>query len=279
MAGIDFDRQVFVPSADQAPPKQPSRIMGVVILAIAIAGIGFVGYKLLSDTSLNGTSAEANSLQQIQQQLADMKERVDQLEKRHRPAAPESAAVTPKTSPATSGATTRTKPAYQISAASSLNPQRSPSPITQPSPGRSVATAPASDADRESWQATTDRLGDVVGAVGSQEAEITQTRDELNQLLSQTRRSALQFELTRGTGRQSVGPVELLLKGSDPRSQRYTVCVYVNNKCIELKDRVLDEVVVFVLARGTPPLELVATKISRDEIVGYLEVPTDKAAR
>ena len=278
MAGIDFDRQVFVPPAEQAA-KQPSRIMGVVILAVAIAGIGFVGYKLLSDTSLNGTSAEANSLQQIQQQLADMKERVDQLEKRHKPAVPESAAVTPKTSPATSGTTTRTKPAYQISAASSLSPQRNPNPITQPPTGRPAASAPASDADRESWQATTDRLGDVVGAVGSQEAEITQTRDELNQLLSQTRRSALQFELTRGTGRQSVGPVELLLKGSDPRSQRYTVCVYVNNKCIELKDRVLDEVVVFVLARGTPPLELVATKISRDEIVGYLEVPTDKAAR
>jgi hypothetical protein len=278
MAGIDFDRQVFVPPAEQAA-KQPSRIMGVVILAVAIAGIGFVGYKLLSDTSLNGTSAEANNLQQIQQQLADMKERIDQLEKRHRATAPESAAVTPKTSPATSGTTTRTKPAYQISAASSLSPQRNPSPITQPPTGRPAATAPASDADRESWQATTDRLGDVVGAVGSQEAEITQTRDELNQLLSQTRRSALQFELTRGTGRQSVGPVELLLKGSDPRSQRYTVCVYVNNKCIELKDRVLDEVVVFVLARGTPPLELVATKITRDEIVGYLEVPTDKAAR
>ena len=80
MAGIDFDRQVFVPPAEQAA-KQPSRIMGVVILAIAIAGIGFIGYKLLSDASLNGTSADANSLQQIQQQLADMKERVDQLEK------------------------------------------------------------------------------------------------------------------------------------------------------------------------------------------------------
>ena len=280
MAGIDFDRQVFVPPADQAPVKQPSRIIGVLILAVAISGIGFVAYKLLSDASLNGTSAEANSLQQMQQQLADMKERVDQLEKRRKIGAPESAVATPKTSPAASVATPRsTRPAYQISAASSLSPQRNPSPIAQPPSARPPAAAPTSDADRESWEATTNRLGDVVGAVGSQEQEITQTRDELNQLLSQTRRSALQFELTRGTGRQSVGPVELLLKGSDPRSQRYTVCVYVNNKCIELKDRVLDEVVVFVLARGTPPLELIATKISRYEIVGYLEVPTDKAIR
>jgi hypothetical protein len=279
MAGIDFDRQVFVPPADQVH-KPPSRIIGVVILAVAILGIGFVGYKLLSDPSLGGASADANNLQQMQQQLADMKERLDQIEKRHRGAPLESTVAASKPSPAASETSTRSKPAYQISAASALSPQRNPNPISQPPAARTAPAGAANDAaDRESWQATTDRLADVVGAVGSQEGEINQTRDELNQLLAQTRRSALQFELTRGTGRQSVGPVQLLLKGSDPRSQRYTVCVYVNNKCVELKDRVLDEVVVFVLARGTPPLELVATKISRDEIVGYLEVPTDKVTR
>ena len=89
----------------------------------------------------------------------------------------------------------------------------------------------------------------------------------------------MQFELSRGPDLQSVGPVELQLKSTDAKAQRYTVCVYVDNKCIELKNRVLDEVVVFVLARGTPPLELVATRISRDEIVGYLEVPTEKTGR
>jgi len=279
MAGIDFDRQVFVPPVD-SPQKPPSRIIGVVIVAVAILGIGFVGYKLMSDASLNGASAEANSLQQIQQQLTDMKERVDQLEKRHKAAPLEPTAAMQKPTPTVSGATTRPKPSYQISAASALSPQRNPN-LSPQSPAARIAQAAAANdtSDHESWQATTDRLADVVGAVGSQEGEINQTREELNQLLAQTRRSALQFELTRGTGRQSVGPVELLLKGSDPRSQRYTVCVYVNNKCIELKDRVLDEVVVFVLARGTPPLELVATRISRDEIVGYLEVPTEKVVR
>ncbi len=277
MAGIDFDRQVFVPPVD-SPQKPPSRIIGVAILAIAILGIGFVGYKLMSDTSLTGGSTEANNLQQIQQELADMNARIELLEKRHKTAL-ESTVVTPKPEPTASSPTTRSKPAYQISAASALSPQRNPTPTSQPSAARTAPTNANDTAARESWQATTDRLADVVGAVGSQEGEINQTRDELNQLLAQSRRSALQFELTRGTGRQSVGPVELLLKGSDPRSQRYTVCVYVNNKCIELKDRVLDEVVVFVLARGTPPLELVATRISRDEIVGYLEVPTEKVVR
>jgi hypothetical protein len=279
MAGIDFDRQVFVAPADQAQ-KQPSRVLGAVILAIAVVGIGFVGYKLMSDASVRGTSAESNSLPEIQQQLTDMRERIDQLEKRHKVSPPESAVVSSKVVPSAPAAATRTRPAYQISAASALNPQRSPNPNAQPLAPRPTATATENDtANRESWQATTDRLADVVGVVGSQQGEISQTRDELNQLLSQTKRTALQFELTRGTGRQSVGPVELLLKGSDPKSLRYSVCVYVENKCIELKDRALDEVVVFVLSRGTPPLEIVATRISRDGIVGYLEVPTEKQAR
>ncbi|MFZ0521225.1 MAG: hypothetical protein WAL95_09390 [Candidatus Acidiferrales bacterium] len=283
MPGIDFDRQVFVPPVEDQPQKPPSRIVGIVILAVAVAGIAFVGYKLMFDPSLNGVSAEANSLQQIQQELADMKERLDQLDKRHKGTAVESpVATSPKTSPDSSGATTRSKPAYQISAASTLSAQRNPNPPSQPPAQRSAPAAAAATndtADRESWQATTDRLADVVGTVGSQEGEINQTRDQLNQLLSQTRRTALQFELTRATGRQSVGPVELQLKASDSKSQRYTVCVYLNNRRVELKDRVLDEVVVFVLARGTPPLELVATRINHDRIVGYLEVPTERVLR
>jgi hypothetical protein len=279
MAGIDFDRQVFVAPTDQAP-KQPLRVIAMLILAIAVVGIGYGGYKVLSQVNMEGTAAGSSSLQQIQQQLTDMKERIDQLEKRHKVAAPESAVGSHKTDPIATAATIRSKPAYRISAGSALNPQRNPDPNTQSLAPRLVAPSPENlTADRESWQATTDRLADVVGVVGSQQGEITQTRDELNQLLSQTRRTALQFELTRGTGRQSVGPVELRLKDSDPKSQRYTLCVYVENKCIELKDRALDEVVVFVLSRGTAPLELVATRIMRDEIVGYLEVPTEKMIR
>jgi hypothetical protein len=279
MAGIDFDRQVFVAPADQAQ-KQPPKVLGAVILAIAVLGIGFIGYKLMSSGSLSGTSAESGSMSEIHQQLTEMRERIDQLEKRHKVSPPEPAVTSSKIVPAAPAAATRPKPAYKISAASALNPQRIPGPIAQPPASRPTATAIENDtATRESWQATTDRLADVVGVVGSQQGEITQTRDELNQLLSQTKRTALQFELTRATGRQSVGPVELLLKGSDPKSLRYSVCVYVENKCVELKNRALDEVVVFVLSRGTPPLELVATRISRDGIVGYLEVPTEQQSR
>ena len=285
MSGIDFDRQAFVAPTEQPAPQQP-RALGLIILAIAVIGIVFIGYKLLSYAGEGSASAESNSLQQIQQQLADMKERVDQMEKRHKPGAPESTLPPSRTEAYVPSATARVKPGYQISAASALNPQRVPSPAPQPPANRPApvaaaisASADTDNANREAWKATSDRLADVAGAVGSQQGEIAQTRDQLNQLLAQTRRTALQFELSRRPDLQSVGPVELQLKSTDAKAQRYTVCVYVDSKCIELKNRVLDEVVVFVLARGTPPLELVATRISRDEIVGYLEVPTEKTGR
>jgi cell division septum initiation protein DivIVA len=282
MSGIDFDRQVFVAPAEQPAPQQP-RALGLIILAIAVIGIAFIGYKLLSYAGEGGATAESNNLQQIQQQLADIRERMDQMDKRHKTGTTESALPPSRTEASVPSANSRVKPAYQISAASALNPQRNPSPAVQPAATRpapaAAAAADTDNANREAWKATSDRLADVAGAVGSQQGEIAQTRDQLNQLLAQTRRTALQFELSRGPDRQSVGPVELQLKNTDPKAERYTVCVYVDSKCIELKNRVLDEVVVFVLARGTPPLELVATRISRDEIVGYLEVPSEKVGR
>jgi hypothetical protein len=277
MAGIDFDRQVFVPKTDQNS-QQLNRILGLVALVIAVGALGFIGYKLLSGYSGGAASADTQTVEQLQQQLADMGKRIDQLEKHHKavvaePVTPPKAAATPAVEPP---APKRT--GYKVSSASVLQPQAVPNshlasmmppPTRQPSDDMAIA-------NHEAWQATTDRLADVVGVVGSQQSELSRTREELNQLLAQTRRSAMQFELRRGANREPVGPVSLLLRSSDPKNQRYTVCVYLEDQCIELKNRAVDEVVVFVLSSNSAPLELVATKVLRDQIVGYLEVPSDK---
>ena len=216
MSGIDFDRQQFVAPSDPAP-QQPSRIVGLVILLIALAGIGYVSYKLVSGTNPSSASTESDNLQQIQQQLADIKQGIDELETRRRVVASEPAVALPKAGPTVASTEARAKPAYQISAASALDPQRIPKVVVPtPVPRPSAASSESDATNREVWQATTNRLADVAGVVGSQQGEIAQTREELNQLLAQTRRTALQFELTRGTERQSVGPLELQLKTPIP---------------------------------------------------------------
>jgi hypothetical protein len=282
MAGVDFDRQAFIPAAQPAARPTPQLIVPLILI-IGVAILGFVGYKLFAQYSQTSGSANSQGLEQIQQQLASMEKRLDQLEK-HRKApvveAPPSVAPA-NLSQHSSGNTSPKRPAYRITSASALDPQpktnippapMAPSPASQP---RFSSSDESAVANHEAWQATTNRLADVVGVVGSQQEEISQAREDINRLLAQTKRSAMQFELRRGASREPVGPVTLVLKSADPKSQRYTVCVYLENHCTELKDRAQNEVVVFVLNRNSAPLELVATKVLRDQVVGYLEVPVE----
>jgi prefoldin subunit 5 len=283
MAGIEFDRQVFAPPAE-AERKQPPQALGMVLLVLALGLAGIVGYKVFTQASQSSAAAAANAqVDQLQRQLADSQKRIEELEK-HRKAVktevapPVAQPVVVAKSPAPA------KPAYRIAAASALPPQPKPAAVSTPapsavSPATNAATAAMQTeltANHQAWQATTERLADVVGVVGHQQNELSETRETVNQLLAQTRRQALSFELMRGSSRMPVGPVNLQLKSVDLKNRRYSVCVYVDDRCIELKDRVLNEVVVFVVSKNSAPLELVATKVLRDQIVGYLEVPTEK---
>lgn len=279
MAGVEFDRQAFIPSS--APQARSAIHLIVPLLAAAVlALVAFVGYKaFLVNTHNNEAAAASTQVQQLEQQVAELQKRLEGLEK-HRKAS--QAEASPVTAPVVS-ASQPSKTVYQIKAASS-RPAETKKPADPPAqfaasaaPGTSSEIAGEVAANRQAWEATTNRLADVVGVVGTQQGELSETRDELNQLLAQTRREAVSFEVNRHNDPVPVGPVTLQFKSADSKGQLYTLCVFFNSqKCIELRDRALNEVVVFVVAKNQPPLELVATRIQRDQIVGYLEIPTQK---
>ena len=280
MAGIDFDRQVFVPTN---PPQTRStaQLLGPVVLALALLAIALVGYKIFVANSQNNDVAAANTqVQQLEQQLNDMQKRLDTLEKHRKPVLVETPSVpVPVVSP-TLAHPPRT--VYRVAAASVQPPQAKTFSSTPEARANTVAgaVAPSEIAgavaeNREAWEATTNRLADVVGVVGTQQGEISATREAVNQLLAQSHRQAVSFEISRHNDPIPVGPVTLQFKAADTKGQLYTLCVFFNNqKCIELRDRALNEVVVFVIAKNQPPLELVATRIKHDQVVGYLEIPT-----
>jgi hypothetical protein len=282
MSGIDFNREVFVARQNQASGGAAPRALGSFILVISIAALGFVGYRLFMDYSRDQLAPAPQGVQELQQQVTELQRRIDQLEKQRKVlAAP--AAIVPKSPTQTDALARVYKPnSYKVSAASVVQPQTSPhthvasTPEPQTISQANRALSEQAVANHEAWQATTERLTDVVGLVGSQQQEISKTREEVDRLLAQTQRNAMHFELRRGAGPEPVGPVSLLLKTADPKNKRYTVCVYVDNQCVELKSRAVDEVVVFALSSNSAPLELVATKVLRDGIVGYLEVPVEK---
>jgi len=282
MAGIEFDRQMFTPEAEAQRRAQPPKAMGAVFLVLVLGLAGFVGYKIFTQASQDNAIASANAqVETLQAQLADSQKRLDEFQKHHKAVKPEPAAPVVQ-APVAQKKSAPAKPVYHVAAASALPAQQKPlvyaAPAASPSVAgpNTVAIQSELSANHEAWQATTDRLADVVGVVGQQQNELSETREAVNQLLSQSRRQALPFELLRGNNRMPVGPVTLQLKSVDSKGQRYSVCVYFEERCIELKDRVLNEVVVFVVSKNSSPLELVATKVLRDQIVGYLEVPADK---
>jgi len=283
MAGIEFDRQVFSSVAGESAGKPAApKIFGAILLALALGLAGLVGYKIFTQTSDSNALAAANAqVEQLQQQLADSQKQLDEIEK-HRKAVKVEPPAPVVAQPVVAKAP-KPRPEYRVVSASVLPAQSKPamkpvsSGATMPPAVNPETAALKSElsANHEAWQATTDRLADVVGVVGQQQNEISETRDVVNQLLTQNRRQAISFELQRGNSQMPVGPVSLQLKNVDAKGQRYSVCVYFEDRCTELKDRSLNEVVVFVLNKNNGPLELVATKILRDQLVGYLQVPVE----
>ena len=280
--GIEYDRELFAPAAQQPKGTGPS-LLGILLVVLAVAavgGLGFLGYRMATQSGGTISPGDTRSIVQMQQRLNEMSDRLDKLEQEnHRLAAAQALANSKKPEPVQAApAAASSAPAQVIYRVSPTLPQHSgPDPATQQklSAMQKDLGAAQSDANanHEAWQATTDRLADVAGQVGSQHGEILRGQDELNQLLAQTERSALPFELHRGSSPQQLGPVTVALKSTNPRSQRYTVCVYVQRACVELKDRTLYEVVQVALNRDSPALQVIATKVTKDVITGYLEVP------
>jgi hypothetical protein len=287
--GVDFDRRAFV--QPQVPPTYPASRIGGLILGLAlIAALAFIGFRLLPTTSQASTSPDV-SLAEVDRRLSLIEDRLTKLEETREAAAPirsREAGQRPENADAPVQATPPVphsgRTIYRISPTPWQGSQTgAPSAAAAPDPATADRLAKLQrgmgqleknqQTNNDAWQATTNRVADMAGEVGTQTVQILRNQDELNQLLNRTEMEAIPFELLRGSNPTPVGPISVVLKSTNPKRQSYTVCVYVQPKCIELKDRVIHEVVQFVAIRNGAPMEIVATRIVKDEILGYLEVP------
>jgi hypothetical protein len=129
-------------------------------------------------------------------------------------------------------------------------------------------------ASHDEWQATTDRLGNVVGELDSQRSALQKTQTGISYLLERVQSSDVSFTLTRGSGLQRVGPISMELESTSVKGQHYNIRMMVDDKSIELKDRALNEIVQFYTSRSKYPLRLIVSQIGRGEVSGTLAVPT-----
>jgi hypothetical protein len=286
-AGIDFDRQVFVqPDLPKSRPGPP--IAGILFALVAIAGIAFLAYKLLPQNMTDSAKPNDQALAEVNSHLTEIDKRLDRLEALRR------ASLAREKDKASEGQ-------EPVSISRERAVHQAPASVAQPAQLPAGSAASGADAatvqrlaavqngvaalkndetsNQEAWQATTDRLAEMSGQVGTQSVEVLRNRDELDEVLADTEMEAIPFELYRGANPSPVGPVSLALKAASPKHQSYTLCVYIQNSCTELKNRTLHEVVQFVVSKNSVPLRVVGTKISDDEMVGYLEVPRSAGGR
>jgi len=180
-AGIDYDRQVFAPSAQQ-PAATPSAagIFFFVAVIAAILALGYVGYKGFVQSSGGSSTADLRALNEMQQRVAALEERLVQAEKEnHRRSlaasqSSQNAKNDTPAAPAQSSAHSASRTSYRISGSTAPQPSRPAAPdnaTAQKLAGiQQGLGALQNDAtsNREAWQATTDKLADVAGQVGVQ---------------------------------------------------------------------------------------------------------------
>src|SRR5215469_11168862 len=283
-SGIDFDRQVFV--QPQSPvARSTSPLAGILFACVIIAVVAFAAVKLLPGVmrGLDPATSSDQALTNIDQRLTGIEHRLEKLETARRGAPlPTTEKPSQSKDPAPSAQNAQT--VYRISPAPP-QPTHSASPAADAAVAQRLSSiqrglgALRSDEteNHDAWQATTNRLADMAGQVGAQSVQRLRSKDELNELLRNSQMESIPFELKRGSNPTQVGPVSLVLKSVESKQQRYTLCIYLEPSCVELKNRVLYEVVQFVVTRDSRPFEVVATRITKDNLVGYLEVPKSQA--
>lgn len=134
--------------------------------------------------------------------------------------------------------------------------------------------------------------GDVTGVKGDLDATknsiqmarsemgtlIARNHDEIDQLRRMGQRDYYEFSLTRKTGPQRVGNIQVELKDTNIKKNRYTVNVLADDKSFEKKDRSVNEPIFFYTGGSRAALELVINKVTKTGATGYLSLPKTAAA-
>jgi type IV secretory pathway VirB10-like protein len=290
-----FNRREYSPASRL--PEQDTGLFSLTglaqtLLAVVVVGVVvFAGYKLFKSTGApSEPSASAAQVAQIGERLDGLERRLDQLEKKPRAYKEVSAPATPN--PLTAPAAKPLPPNSRLSfsrpviALSTSTSPANPSPAGDSTQKKELDSARAAAASgQQQWEATADRLGNVVGELDSQRNALDSQREalardqaRLDELAGRFARDSQPFTVEKSSTRQQVGPVGLQLIGTDPKNQRYTMRVSVEGTTVELKDRALHEAIQFYASDGKDSFELVVSQIGRDIVRGSLVLPQTTTA-
>src|SRR5260370_24891081 len=102
---------------------------------------------------------------------------------------------------------------------------------------------------------------------------IARNHDEIDQLRRIGTRDYFEFTVQRKGGATKVGSIQIQLKDTNPKKNRYTINVLADDNSFEKKDRSVNEPIFFYTGGTRSALELVVNKVTKTTATGYLSVP------
>ncbi|WP_180542208.1 hypothetical protein [Nevskia soli] len=128
-------------------------------------------------------------------------------------------------------------------------------------------------------QKTIATLSHVQGDLGVTSGLVAKNGTELEALKRLGERNYFEFNIKKTKQPQKVGDIQVLLRKTDPKKNKFTLTVMADDKTIEKKDKTADEPVQFYVAKARQPYEIVVNEVRKDQVVGYLATPKDTVAR
>ena len=102
---------------------------------------------------------------------------------------------------------------------------------------------------------------------------IARNHDEIDQLRRIGQRDYFEFTVQRKAGATKVGAIQVELKDTNTKKNRYTINVLADDNSFEKKDRSVNEPIFFYTGGSRQALELVVNKVTKTTATGYLSIP------
>ena len=128
-------------------------------------------------------------------------------------------------------------------------------------------------------QDTRSELQRARGDMGLMSGLVATNSKQIQMLRDLGDRNIFQFTITKSSGMQKVGDIQVELRKADPRHNRYSLELLADDKRVEKKDRSVNEPVQFYRDRARQPSELVVNEVAKNKIVGYLATPKVTVSR
>jgi chromosome segregation ATPase len=135
------------------------------------------------------------------------------------------------------------------------------------------------DAAKTNIDATNTELQRVRGDMGMMSGLIATNGKEIQMLRDLGDRNIYEFKISKSAGLQKVGDIQVVLRKTDVKRNRYTIEVLADDKRVEKKDKGTNEPVQFYTLQAHQPYELVVNQVNKDQIVGYLATPKVTVSR